>query len=293
VTQDQAAIESEVGNPSDRWEVLKDRVQAEAVQKFAAAQAEWLGLMWCLDAYRAADVVPRGSDDLAALNRNKGNWFSELVALLLQNQTSQEIGSRTKVQGFSQVHQVDVAWPVRRVDPLICVETKVTGGPPYGDRPPRGALSDWTNRRKELKFAATDLKLFRRQQETTIEHWDVWRATAPPRCYFIWAARLRTEAGKTRDKIESMANEAQSLINTYLEGAGIFGWKASANGGYEPVPLPSLARVTSLDDVLYRIATEIRQMLDSSGLAPDPVVPSKLAVDTGLEAEDEEEPKFP
>ena len=36
-------------------------------------------------------------------------------------------------------------------------------------------MSDLSNRRKELKFAATDLKLYRRQQETSIDHWGVWR----------------------------------------------------------------------------------------------------------------------
>ncbi|MGH3692178.1 MAG: hypothetical protein ACRDT7_18730, partial [Microbacterium sp.] len=175
--------------------------------------------------------------------------------------------------GFSQLHQIDVAWPVRREDALICAETKVTGGPAYGKRPARGAMSDWTNRRKELKFAATDLKLFRRQQETAIEHWDVWRQAAPPKTYFLWAARLRPG-----DSIEKMANEAQALINTYLDGAGLFAWQA-ADGAYDAAPLPAAARVTDLDDVIYRIATEIRQIAEQAGGTPDPVIPEQQAVE--------------
>jgi hypothetical protein len=41
-----------------------------------------------------------------------------------------------------------------------------------GERvPARKAMSDFTNRSKELKFAVTDLKLYRRQQSTRIQHW--------------------------------------------------------------------------------------------------------------------------
>ena len=73
-------------------------------------------------------------------------------------------------------------------------------------------MSDWSNRRKELKFAATDLKLARRKQETAIQHWDVWRQDAPPKCFFLWAARLDHSK---RDTVEKMADEAQSVVNTY------------------------------------------------------------------------------
>lgn len=277
-------LEQRVGNPGALWDQVKERVQTAAVQRFTDVQDEWLRLMWSLDSFRAAGVAPPGlkASEVDALNRGKGNWFAELLSLLLQNRTSQHVGSRTKVQGFSQLHQIDVAWPARRQDPLICAETKVTGGPAYGQYPARGAMSDWTNRRKELKFAATDLKLYRRQQETVINHWDVWRSSAPPKTYFLWAARLR--AG---DSIAKMAAEAQALINTYLDGAGIFAWQA-VDGGYETVGLPAAARVTDLDDVLYRIASEIGQLVQPTGDAPLPVVPEKNAVEPEeLEPDDE------
>jgi hypothetical protein len=274
-------LEARFGHPVRLFDALKERVQAEAVTLFSDIQTEWLALMWSLDTFRAASVAPPGLPlkALETLNRGKGNWFAELVALLLQNRTSQHVGARTNVQGFSQPHQIDVAWPARREDPLICAETKVTGGPAYGSTPPRGAMADWTNRRKELKFAATDLKLFRRQQETAIDHWDVWRAAAPPKTYFLWAARLRTpgESKKPADSVHRMVAEAQALINTYLDGAGIFAWQRSQAGGYAVVPLAASARVTDLDDVLHRIAAEIRN-LAAAGKPPDPVVPPRRAV---------------
>ena len=270
-------LEEQVGHPGDKWDALKERIQTSALQRFSDIQGDWLDLMWTLDTYRKVGVPPARmgrpqnspSARLAAISRGKGNWFADAVALLLENQTDQRIAPRNRVQGFSQNHQIDVAWPVRDIDPLICAETKVTGGPPYGTTKARGALSDWSNRRKELKFAATDLKLYRRGMDTRIEHWDVWRNHQPPQTYFLWAARLGPA-----DRIERMVEELQSLVNTYLDGAGVLGWRETGDGtAYEVVPLPAAARVSDLDDVLYRIATEIRRAAGPDNEPPPPVSP--------------------
>jgi hypothetical protein len=277
-----ADIESRVGHPGEMLDALKERIQTEAVKQFVLVQDEWLAVMWALDAYRIAGVPPRNMGSagnvpqrrLDAVYRSKGNWFAEILALLLQNRTSLTIAPRQNVQGFSQTHQVDVAWPAREEDALICAETKVTGAPAYGPTPARGAMSDWTNRRKELKFAATDLKLYRRDLETKIDHWSVWRASAPPKTYFLWAARLRPN-----DRLPRMVEEAQALVNTYLDGAGIFAWQETSDGtAYEGVPLPHSAQVTALDDVLHRIAAEINQLAGTDKKAPAPVTPETRAV---------------
>jgi hypothetical protein len=277
-----AELESEVGSPREKWALLSGRIQAEQVKAFHDVEAEWLDLMWTLDSYRMAGVAPRGMGDatkaeskrLAAVYRGKGNWFATLLALLLENQTTHRLAPRVKVQGFSQTHQIDVAWPDRDVDPLICLETKVTGAPPSKSDPARGAMADWTNRRKELKFAATDLKLFRRQHLTAIDHWDVWRASVVPKTYFLWAARL-TE----KDKIEKMVSESQALVKTYLEGAGIVAWREAASGGYEIVPIPPSEQVSTVDDVLYKIASEIKAMAPPGQQPPAPELPTSRALD--------------
>ena len=273
------ALEDRVGHPQQKWEALQAHIQDDAIRRFADVETDWLDLMWTLDAYRIKGLPPRGMPGpansqarLAAIYRGKGNWFAAMLSLLLENQTTQRIAPRVRVSGFSQTHQIDVAWPARKADPLVCAETKVTGAPPYGSTRARGAMSDWTNRRKELKFAATDLKLYRRQQETRIEHWDVWRQSAFPRMYFLWAARLRPG-----DRIEKMIAEAQALVHTYLEGAGIFAWR-DKNDRYVPVPLPPQARISTLDDVLYRIASEVKE-LSPGGHIPPPVVPSNRVIE--------------
>jgi hypothetical protein len=281
-------LEGQFGHPQEMWDDLTRRVQEDAITQFRDVQDEWLRLMWAIDGYRIAGVPPRAMgkatvesrERLAAIYRSKGNWFATLLALLLQNRTEQQIRPRVRVQGFSQPHQIDLAWPARHEDPLFCVETKVTGAPAFGTTPSRSALADFSNRRKELKFAATDLKLFRRQQATSIEHWGAWREKAPPKTYFLWAARLRGDGRGSRDEIGRLIIEAQALVNTYLEGAGICAWRErSDHSGYEAVAIPPSARVTELDDVLYRIASEIREIARAEGGAPAPVRPPEKAVD--------------
>jgi hypothetical protein len=270
------AVEQRVGHPGEKWEALREQVQAGGIKLFATVEPYWLDLMWTLDAYRIAQAKPHGFKDAGALNRSKGNWFAELVSLLLENRTFQRLGARTRVPGFSQRHQIDVAWPPRGIDPLVCCETKVMGAPAFGTTPARKALSDFVNRRKELKFAATDLKLYRRQQKTKIAHWDEWRGAQPPRSYFLWAARI--EPGK--DRIEVLVREARALLDTYLDGVGLFAWQPSPAGdGYVSVTLPEGERLTVLDDVLYRIESFIEGAVDEHGNPPPPVQPDDQAVD--------------
>jgi hypothetical protein len=289
-------LERDVGHPEQRWEMLLAHVTENRVRQFVDVQDEWLDLMWCLDAYRRYGIVPRNmgasknrNERFAAIYRGKGNWFAQLLAALLENHTTQRVAPMIRVQGFSQLHQIDLAWPDRDEDPLVCAETKVTGAPAYGQYPERGAMADFTNRRKELKFAATDLKLYRRDRETVIEHWGAWRESSPPKTYFLWAARLRRGRLKTfkhkpdrlvdADDIAALAREADALVKTYLDGAGLFAWRLDAKGtAYEPVPLATGERVTELDDVLYKIASQIKQFARAQGGPPAPVRPEVRAV---------------
>lgn len=272
VTETTTSLEEAVGHPGEKWSDLKQRIQDESVRDFATIQADWLDLMWTLDAYRAAKIAPRdmgkaGQDEsvrLAAIYRQKGNWFATALTLILGNQTSLRLAPRSRVRGFSQLHQVDIAWPDRDIDPLVCLETKVTGACASGSTKARGAMNDWTNRRKELKFAAADLKLHRRENQKPIRHWDAWRQDETPKTYFLWAARMTP-----RDSLTRMISEAQALVKTYLDGAGLFAWR-EVDGHYEAVAFPDDERVSRVDDVLYLIASKIQDMAGPQKQEPPP-----------------------
>jgi len=142
----------------------------------------------------------------------------------------------------------------------------MTGAPAYGSTPARTATNDWSNRRKELKFAATDLKLYRRKQHTHIDHWDNWRKKQPPKTYFLWCARM-----EPKDSLDMMISEVRALTDTYLDGAGLFAYRQHSSGSqYELVAVPWKARVAQLDDVLHAIANEIADLSGPDGQPPEP-----------------------
>lgn len=273
-------------NPLVLWVSLRDKVQQENVLKFSDVQDEFLNVLWLLDRHRVLNIVPPGMGNaehsleaqMSGAYRKKGSWFSELLSLILTNWTSSPLAARSDVQGFSQIHQIDVAWPIRSkpiVDPLICVETKVMGAPAHGTTKARNARDDWSNRRKELKFQATDLKLYRRQHETKIDHWDNWRKGAPPAVYFIWCARLGPS-----DVVANMIGELRQLTETYLDGAALFAFQESPDGnGYVAHPMTQRDRSLTVDDVVHRLANQIRDL--SKAGTPPPLVPANRALPEG------------
>ncbi len=282
---DQDRLEQLVGHPQAKRDALVDRIQADVVKSFQAVEAGFLDLIWTLDTYRREQVVPRGMGNinvsstdrrLEGIYRGKGNYFSTVIELILGQMTTSRLASRSDVQGFSQTHQIDIAWPARDQrplrDPQICCEAKLTGAPPYLGNEGRDATADWSNRRKELKFQATDLKLYRQAQNTQIDNWDLWRRSAPPSVYSLWAARVT----KPTD-IEFMIREAQILTATYSDGVGIYAFRENTGrDGYEPFPLAKGVshRVTSLDSVLGYIAAQIRTVIaENNDQVPAPVVP--------------------
>lgn len=276
-------LEDNFGSPLRLWNDLKERIQQEDIKRFSAVVDDFLGVLWCLDQYKIHGVAPRDmGKDLSGAYRMKGNWFADLVSLLLVNQTDSPLAPRSNIQGFSQPHQIDIAWPTRRLAPLVCVETKVMGGPPVGRTPARAATADWTNRRKELKFQAADLKLFRRQAATHIDHWDNWRKSAPPSVYFLWCARMKPGA----DKLDKMIREVRALTETYLDGAGIFMYGVNKSGkAYEMVPIPWVDRVVDLDDLVHRIANQINDLAASGAATEREVAPTPTLDLAGLEAD--------
>jgi hypothetical protein len=280
---DQRALEALVGHPEEKFAALREKIQDKVIGRFRDVEADFLELIWTMDQYRIRQVVPRGMGKdklsperrLEGVYRGKGNYFSSVMALLLGNKTTSLLASRSAIMGFSQSHQIDIAWPARDIrpliDPYICAEAKLTGAPAYPGNEGRGAMDDWSNRRKELKFQATDLKLYRHMAErSAIQHWDLWRRQALPHVYSLWAARLRPS-----DDVTKMVSEARNLTDTYCDGVGIYAFREKSDEkGYEPAPLSKgvSTRVTSLDSVLEVIAAQIKQIMEEHrGHVPGPV----------------------
>ncbi|RLV55500.1 hypothetical protein D9V41_10400 [Aeromicrobium phragmitis] len=270
--EDQQRIERLVGVPGERLLDLKAHIQDRNVTRFQEIESQFLGLLWSIDTYRIEQVIPRApagakvagysAEQLAGgIYRKKGNFFSEIITAILSNKTESPLAPRAQVKGFSQLHQIDIAWPAPDIgvatEPIVCCEAKLTGAPAFADTPARSVRSDWTNRRKELKFQATDLKLYRQRNSPGIRNWEHWRQNAAPKVYAIWAGRLETPT-----EHEYMVTQARELTETYLDRVGVYGFITNdAGDGYMPATDATRVaeRVTSLDAVLDLIAAEIAE----------------------------------
>jgi hypothetical protein len=288
-----AAVEAEHGHPGRKWEALEARAGGNSVQRLSEVVPDWLDLMWCLDQYRQARVPPLGmgrkldrngrmttpADRLSGVYRLKGGWFSRLLRGILQNRTGQDFGTgKSKVVGYSQHHEIDIAWPKGHKAPLVCIETKVMGAPPVGNQRARNARDDFSNRRKEIKFAATDLKLGRRDGRT-IHHWDTWRRNAYPLAFMVWGGRMGPD-----DRMDHMVRELEALVRSYMDGAGVLAWREDG-GKYVPVSVPPLAEVHSADNVLERAASEVLEITPPGQVPPPPEEPETVVAEDLLPEE--------
>ena len=144
---------------------------------------EWLALMWCLDQYRVADAPPEGMGKRGLKYEGRMDGIlprlGQLVPATMPHPAAQQ-PHRTdateplRYQGLlaEPPDRLGLARPRRGADRVR--REQAHRGPAYRAAPGRGAMDDWTNRRRELKFSAADLKLAALAGEK-IGHWDVWR----------------------------------------------------------------------------------------------------------------------
>src|ERR1035437_5005157 len=106
------ALARSVGHPGELFELIQEAIQHFGYTHFSQISDDWLRLMWAIDSYRVHGIPPHGTGNpnvgparrLGAIYRSKGNWFATLVALLLQNQTTEVVKPRVRIDGFSQLH---------------------------------------------------------------------------------------------------------------------------------------------------------------------------------------------
>lgn len=117
-----------------------------------------------LSAMEAFDTnLVSGLADMGDLQNGKGDFFNDLLALLLENCSGTTLYSRGEVPGliFSK-HHLDVTFPNVGVAEFI-LEAKAVGTPKHGGSPKerpigRAGSADLDKRIKEIAFKAIDLK---------------------------------------------------------------------------------------------------------------------------------------
>lgn len=234
------------------------RMEAAGAATWPQAEADYLAAMEAFDALVVSGVADQGD-----IQNGKGDYFNDVLALLLSNCSGKDLHSRPDVAGLSfRNHKFDVAYP-RTGAVALAIETKVTGIPKH----PRNLLqphpegragsADLEKRIKEASFKNIDIKAEQArlagQGGGATSNLGAWMRQAPPRCYMFMAVRVRD------------ANDLASTISfghiaaTWFDACGLYcyGWN-KGHTAYEPKPVG----VTSLelDRVLSTVCTDLRNL---------------------------------
>lgn len=222
-----------------------------------------------LRAIEAFDVnVAEGRADQGDIRNGKGDFFNDLLALLLENCANLSLHSRGNVPGFIfPKHMLDVTHPATGPIVEFLVEAKAVGIPKHPGNPKqknplgRQGSADLPKRIKEAAFKTMDLKaeysrlqaqLGRAPATAPGGNLTTWSRTVKPRSYMFVAARVI--GNKDLDATVALAHTAAQI----MDGVGIYCFEPTAddpkNPRYMPVAVP---REVELAAVLFRACQDL------------------------------------
>jgi len=205
-----------------------------------------------------------GLADMGDLQNGKGDFFNDLLSLLLENCAGVTLYSRGKVPGLViPRHNLDVTFPAQGNIEFV-LEAKAVGTPRHPGSPKakplgRPGSADLDKRVKEIGFKAIDLKAeFARivaaegTSPTSISG-DLtgWLRSVKPRSYLFIAARV-IGPGDLRQVIRKADHAA--LVS---DAVGLFAYgpiREAEPTTYEPAAVPSHLE---LGRVLFRACQEL------------------------------------
>jgi len=236
--------------------------------------------------------IATGVADMGDLQNGKGDFFNDLLALLLENCADVTLFSRGGVPGLTfPKHNLDVTYPSAGVADFM-LEAKAVGTPKHPGSPKqkpigRAGSADLDKRVKEIGFKTIDLKAEHARIETALGKrpsavsgdLTTWLHSVKPRSYVFIAARCVSENDRLR--VIRFADVA-GLIS---DAVGVYAFMPrdpSTPTSYSSVPVPSHIE---LDRVLFRACQDLKGLKGSQPLeAP---TPSPAAEANGLAQDDE------
>lgn len=181
------------------------------------------GFLRAMEAFDAN--IASGAANMGDLQNGKGDFFNDLLALLLENCAGVTLFSRGQVPGLIfPKHKLDVTFPSTGTVEFM-LEAKAVGTPKHPGSPGendigRPGSADLDKRVKEIGFKAIDLKLeFARRMGTASGMTGdlvAWLKSAKPKSYVFIAARVINE--KDADRVAYFAN----LTSQVSDGVGVF-----------------------------------------------------------------------
>lgn len=210
-------------------EHLASLMGSAAPKSWAAVEDGFLRAMETFDTAVAAGFATDGERQ-----NGKGDYFNNLLALILENAVGVDLQKRSGVQGliFAK-HSLDVTYPSTGI-PQVLVEAKMMGTPQHpgnkttGGPEGRAVSKDILKRCKEAGFKAIDLKLAYGMQQSESgmpqqagPSGDLmsWLKSAKPRSYLIVAARVVSEADLRR------VVDTTSAMSDVMDGVGLVAYR--------------------------------------------------------------------
>lgn len=230
------------GSKPSRWPQVEDR---------------FLAAMWDFDQAFAAGQANQGDNQ-----NGKGDFFTDLIALLLENCSDKELHGRGSVPGLIfPKHNLDTTYPKTGTVEVL-IETKAAGAPKSIRNPlqknPRGrpGSSDLDKRIKEAGLKTIDLKAewarHAGQGGGPTSDLVTWLHRSKPSCFLFLA--IRVVDPKDLERTLFFANAA----NHMMDGVGLAAYETNSLGnGYQACLVPPHLE---LDRVLSRVCTALRNL---------------------------------
>ncbi|MGY1718593.1 hypothetical protein ACI8AG_06055 [Blastococcus sp. SYSU DS0552] len=228
--------------------------------RWGQVEGDFLAAMEAFDSAVVAGETTQGDRQ-----NGKGDFFNDVLALLLENCSRLELDSRSGVPGLIfPTHNLDVTYPRSGLVEFL-LEAKAVGTPkhPGSPRQPnalgRPGSADLPKRIKEAAFKTIDLKAaygFQSPEATTPAgdgNLTTWLRTMRPASYLFVSARVLSDGD-----FNAVVNLGSAAAQV-LDGVGLF--------CYEPIPespmcyqVRNVPRMTGLqiDTVLYRACQDLR-----------------------------------
>lgn len=223
-------------------------------RRWTDVEDHFLEAMWEFDANVSCGLATQGD-----VQNGKGDFFTDLLALLLENASGKQLWGRGKVPGlFYRHHLLDAYYPPEGVVEVL-IETKASGAPPNPRqrvRQARPASQDLKKRITELGLKTIDLKAeFARSEghgEGPAGDLQTWLRRARPVCVLFLAIRVKDHKDLTATLAH--ARVAQKI----LDHVGLVAYEQRPDGG--GYRLTEQAVDLELDRTLSRVATLLRDL---------------------------------
>ncbi len=233
-------------------------IAAGSDTSFRAIEARFLQTMAEFD-----DLVIGGVANSGDRNNGKGDFFNDVISLLLERGSGKALHTRGSIPGLLfENHSLDVAYPATGTV-LLTVETKAAGVPRHPGNPNqhvsgRPGSADLEKRIKEAAFKDIDIKgEYARtlgQGGGATSDLRSWLGRTPPRNWLLLSVRVRSQTDL--DKTIKFAHIASS----WFDGCGLYayghqGWDLSKP--YEAKKVPT---TVELDRIMHDVSTALRSL---------------------------------